>query len=238
MTGSGAGKRVLVMIAHPDDADVHAGGTVARCVDEGHDVHYILFTSGDKGHDDPAMTRDQVIALRRAEQRAAAGTVGVSRVTFLSYDDGELSWAGPGLAETATRIIREQKPDIVLTHDPFVGPPRYPTYQLHPDHRALGLAVLDAVYFRAPGHLYCPEQVAAGLGPHRVGELFLMMGDHVDHFVDISSTFDRKVAAVRAHASQWGKHPDLESFFRRRAEGIGAAPGIPLAEAFKRLVPG
>lgn len=71
-----------------------------------------------------------------------------------------------------------------------------------------------------------------------MAELFLIMGDHIDHFVDISLTFGRKVAAVRAHASQWGRHPDLEGFLRRRAEAVGAARGIPLAEAFKRLVPG
>src|SRR3989304_4126658 len=77
---------VLVMIAHPDDADVHGGGAVARWVDEGREVHDVLFTSGDKGHHDPTMTRDEVIALRRAEQRAAAATLGVQRVTFLEYE--------------------------------------------------------------------------------------------------------------------------------------------------------
>jgi len=88
----------------------------------------------------------------------------------------------------------------------------------------------------ADGHLYYPEQVAAGLGPHRVREILLMMGDHVDDVVDIGPTVERKVAAGRAQASQWGQHPDLDGFVRRRAAAVGAAHGLALAEAFKRLV--
>lgn len=105
----------------------------------------------------------------------------------------------------------------------------------HSDHRALGYAVLDTVYFRAPGHLFYPEQIGAGLQPHRVAEMYLFMGDHVDYYVDIGATLARKVAAIRSHASRWGKHPDLEGFFRRRAESIGAELDISLAAAFKRL---
>lgn len=231
-------KTILVITAHPDDADVHAGGTLARWADEGHQIHTLIFTSGDKGHDDPAITREQVIALRRVEQQAAADILGIWQVTFLDYADGDLTWAGPQLVEDVTRFIRELRPEVVLTHDPYAGAPRYLTYQLHPDHRALGFAVIDAVYFRAPGHLFYPEQVAAGLQPHRVGELYLFMGDHVDDYVDISTTFERKLAAIRAHASQWGHHPNLEGFFRRRAESVGVAQGLLLAEAFKRLMPG
>ena len=234
---SQAARRILVITAHPDDADVHAGGTIAGWVDDGHEVHAVIATSGDKGHDDPSMTREDLVILRRAEQRRAAAILGVTHVTFLDYEDGELAWAGSRLAGGITRTIREVRPDIVLTHDPYAGPPRYATYQLHPDHRAVGFAVIDAVYFRAPGPLYYPAHAAGGLAPHRVGELLLIMGDHLDHFVDIGTTFHRKVEAVRAHASQWGKHPDLEGFLRARAQRFGESQGIPLAEAFKRLLP-
>lgn len=145
MSAAAGGKRVLAVMAHPDDADVHAGGTLARWVDEGHEVHDVIVTGGDKGHDDPAISHDQVVALRRVEQAAAAKLIGVKQVSFLDYDDGDLSWVGPALTEAVTRAIREQRPDIVLTHDPYAGPPRYATYQLHPDHRAVGFAVIDAV---------------------------------------------------------------------------------------------
>lgn len=231
-------RNILVIMAHPDDADVHAGGTLARWVDEGHHVHYLIFTSGDKGHDDPTITPAAVSALRQAEQQRAAELLGVQRVTFLAYGDGDLAWVGAPLVETVTHWIRKEQPDVVMSHDPYAGPPRYLTYQLHPDHRTLGQAVIDAVYFRAPSPLTYPHQLAAGLSPQRVAEVYLFMGDHVDHYVEISATFARKVAAIGAHASQWGRHPDLEGFFRRRAAGIGAGQGMALAEAFKRLLPG
>src|SRR5712692_11034989 len=238
MTASRESKRVLVITAHPDDADVHAGGTLARWADEGHRIHSVVVTDGDKGHEDPSMTTAQVADLRRAEQRAAGDILGIHYVTFLGYEDGALSWHGAQLSEDVTRLIREQRPDVVITHDPYAGPPRYAPYQLHPDHRAVGFAVIDAVYFRAPGHLYYPAQAAAGLAPHRVPEVLLIMGDHRDHFVDISPTFERKLQAVRAHASQWGNRQDLEGFLRQTAQRIGEPAALSLAEGFQRPLPG
>ena len=228
--------RILLVTAHPDDADIMAGGTVARWLDEGHAVHSVIFTRGDKGHDDPDMTSERATALREAEQRAAAAILGAPRLTFLDFADGELAWAGPALAEAATRLIRQERPDIVVTHDPYGGAPGYREPQLHPDHRAVGLAVVEACYFRAPGPLFYPAHGAAGLGAHRVREILLIMSDHVDHVVDISATFERKVRAVRAHVSQFGKHPDVEGFLRRLAGRAGSAGQLPLAEGFKRLV--
>jgi LmbE family N-acetylglucosaminyl deacetylase len=232
-----AAKRILVLIAHPDDADVHAGGTIARWADEGHEVQLVVATSGDKGHDDPTLTVEKLVALRQTEQRRAAEILGVARVMFLDYHDGDLAWAGPRLVEDLTRLIREMRPEIVLTHDPYAGSPRYAQYQLHPDHRAVGFAAIDAVYFRAPGPLCYPDHGRAGLASHRVAELWLIMGDHHDHFVDITTTFARKVDAVRAHASQWGKHADLEGFLLGQAELASADRGMTLAEGFKRLLP-
>ena len=229
-------KRILLITAHPDDADVQAGGTIARWVEEGHEVHSAILTRGDKGHDDPSMTQAQVAALREAEQRAAAEILGVRQVTFFDYEDGELAWAGPTLVEHITRLVRAERPDIVLTHDPFAGAPGYREPQLHPDHRAVGVAALDAIYVRATAPLYYPAHAAEGLAPYRVGEILLVMSDYIDHIVDISGTFDRKVRAVRAHASQFGKRADFEAFLRRWAERVGGPSGVPLAEGFKRLV--
>jgi LmbE family N-acetylglucosaminyl deacetylase len=230
-------RRILIMTAHPDDADIMAGGTVARWIDEGHEVHSIIFTRGDKGHDDPGMTPERVAALREVEQRAAAAILGVQRLTFLDFKDGELGWAGQALAEAATRLIREERPDTIVTHDPYCGAPSYRVPQLHPDHRAIGYAVVEACYFRAPGPLYYPAHFTAGLAPHRVREVLLIMSDHSDHVVDIASTFDRKVQAVRAHATQFGNHPDVEGFLRGLAARAGVPFNMPLAEGFKRLKP-
>jgi len=235
--GHGSRRRILLMTAHPDDADIMAGGTVARWIEEGHDVHSVIFTRGDKGHDDPEITPERVAAMRDAEQRAAAGILGIQQLTFLDFKDGELPWEGSALAEAATRLVRQHQPDAIVTHDPYAGAPSYGVPQLHPDHRAVGAAVVDACYFRAPGPLYYPAHAAAGLAPHRVHELLLIMGEHRDYVVDISSTFARKVQAVRAHASQFGRHPDVEGLMRGLAERAGAAFNVPLGEAFKRLTP-
>jgi LmbE family N-acetylglucosaminyl deacetylase len=227
--------KILLMTAHPDDADIMAGGTIARWADEGHDVHSVIFTRGEKGHEDPTMTADLVATLREAEQRTAAAILGVPRVTFLDFVDGELAWAGQRMAEAATRIVRLERPEVVMTHDPYAGAPGYRVPQLHPDHRAVGAAVMDACYFRAPGPLYYPEHQSTGLSPHRVRELFLIMTEHADHGVDVTATFERKVRAVRAHESQFGQHPDVEEFLRGLATRAAAAFGLQLAEAFKRL---
>jgi len=183
------------------------------------------------------MTPERVATLRETEQRAAAAVLGGPRVIFLDFVDGELSWAGPALVEAATRLIRQERPEVIVTHDPFAGAPGYRVPQLHPDHRVVGATVVDASYFRAPGPLYYPAQGTAGLAPHRVREILLIMSDHLDHVVDISSTFDRKVRAVREHASQFGRHPDLEGFLRGLATRAGEAFGVLLAESFKRLTP-
>jgi LmbE family N-acetylglucosaminyl deacetylase len=229
------GKRILIITAHPDDADIQAGGTIAGWADAGHLVHSAILTRGDKGHDEPRMTPAEVGALREAEQRAAAEILGVARLTFLDYADGELAWAGPKLAEDLTRLVRAERPDIVVTHDPFAGAPGYREPQLHPDHRAAGSAAVDAVYVRASGPLFYPDQVAAGLAPHRVGEILLIMSDHIDHVVDVSATFERKVRAAHAHATQFAARPDFATFLRRWAERVGQPHGLALAEGFKRL---
>lgn len=165
-------RRILIMTAHPDDADIMAGGTVARWIDEGQKVHSVMFTRGDKGHDDLGMTPERVAAMREVEQRAAAAILGVQRLTFLDFNDGELAWAGPALAEAATRLVREERPDTIVTHDPYGGAPSYRVPQLHPDHRAIGYAVVEACYFRAPGPLYYPGHAADGLAPHCVGRFY------------------------------------------------------------------
>ena len=230
-------RRILLITAHPDDADIMAGGSVARWVAEGHDVHSVIVTRGDKGHEDFTITADRVAVLREREQREAAAILGVQRLTFLDFEDGELAWAGPALAEAATRLIRTERPDTVVTHDPFAGAPGYRVPQLHPDHRAVGAAVVDACYFRAPGPLYYPAQRADGLVPHRVREVLLIMSDHADHAIDIGGSFEDKVRAVRAHVSQFADHPDVRAFLAGLAARAGAAFGVPLAEGFKRLSP-
>jgi len=226
-------QRVMVIVAHPDDAEIQCGGTIARLVGRGAVVSYVLATSGNRGSSDPAMTSDQLAALREAEQLTAAARLGVTDITFLRFDDGDLAYNAQPLRGQLTKLIRQQRPEVIVTHDPFAGLTRYGACHLHPDHWATGQAVFEAAFFCAGGSLFYPDQIAAGVSPHQIAGLYLVMSDTPDGYIDISGTFAVKVAAIKAHDSQWGKQPDLEGFFRRLAEQAGARWGVPLAEGFR-----
>jgi LmbE family N-acetylglucosaminyl deacetylase len=225
--------QIMVIAAHPDDIERHCGGTVAQWVQEGWAAVFVLCTSGNRGSDDPAITPEALAQLREAEQRDAAGMLGVSEVVFLHYEDGDLVFVVPQLREELVRLIRTYRPERVLTHDPFVHSSYFP-YQLHPDHRAAGDAALQAAYPCAGGPLFYPAQVAAGLQPHKVRELYLFMTDAPDTFVDITATFDRKLAAARAHRSQHSEA--LEGRLRERAAALGRSHEMGLAEGLRRVV--
>jgi LmbE family N-acetylglucosaminyl deacetylase len=219
------GQTVAVIIAHPDDAESFCGGTIARLAQEGRAVHYLIVTHGEKGSDDPQMTPERLRLLREQEQRAAAQTLGVQTVTFLEgYVDGTVTASLP-LREALVRFLRTLRPEVVLTFDPWKR------YELHPDHRAVGLCTVDAIA-AARGRLDYPEQVAAGLTPHTVRQIYFFNTDQPNHWVDISAVFERKVAARCCHISQLrpGRHPG--DYLRRWAEEAGAMAGMRLAEAF------
>ncbi|MCS7051798.1 MAG: PIG-L family deacetylase, partial [Thermomicrobium sp.] len=150
--------RVMVVVAHPDDMEFGAGGTVARLVQEGKEVVLVQCTSGEKGTDRRDVAPECIAQQREAEEREACKRLGVREVVFLRLPDGELV---PDLAfrERIVRQIRLFRPDIVITHDPFRP------YALHPDHRAVGITTIDAVYPTARDPLYFPQHLAEGLEP-------------------------------------------------------------------------
>ncbi|HEX4060462.1 MAG TPA: PIG-L deacetylase family protein [Streptosporangiaceae bacterium] len=226
-------KQILVINAHPDDVDFSAAGTVARWTDAGIKVSYCLVTDGDAGGHDPSVPRDQIPALRRAEQTAAASAVGVSDLRFLGYSDGMVE-ATIGLRRDLARVIRQVRPDRVLCPTPERNYIRMPAS--HPDHRAVGSAALDAVYPDARNPFAFPELLAdEGLEAWTVREVWLG-GATPNHYVDVTDTFDRKVAALRAHKSQTDQMENLAEFLRawlaRNAEQAGWPEGR-LAEAFQ-----
>ena len=141
-------ERVLVVAAHPDDIEFGAAGTVARWVGEGAEVRYLLMTRGDKGSDNPDADPVALAALREGEQRAAAAEIGVTAVDFLGEPDGQVE-PSLRLRERVTRAIRAFRPEIVMSHDPtvlFVNN----EWINHPDHRAVGTVVVDAVFPHRP----------------------------------------------------------------------------------------
>jgi LmbE family N-acetylglucosaminyl deacetylase len=230
-------ERVLVVVAHPDDVDFGAAGTIAGWTDAGIEVAYCLATFGDAGGFDDT-PRDQMPALREAEQRSAAKVLGVSDLTFLGYPDGRV-YVTHELRRDIAREIRRFRPQRVVCPSPQrnwqrIGPS-------HPDHLAVGEATLCAVYPDARNPFAHPELLAdEGLDAWTVSEVWMLGGPTPDHWVDVTDTFDRKVAALRAHTSQTA-HLDLESILRPWLTRNAQAGGLPdgrLAEAFQLLPTG
>ncbi len=228
---------ILVVAAHPDDIEAHCAGTVTRLLERGEAVTYALATSGNRGTADPAVTAEAIAARREAEQLAAARVVGVERVRFLRYDDGDLLFHLPRLREALTALIREERPRTIITHDPYPGNGSRDSCAIYPDHTALGLMTFQAAYLCSPGPLFYPGQLEAGLRPHRVEMLYLIMSDRPDTFVDVEPVWDQRMAALRQHRSQGRDHPGLEGFFRGIAGVLGTSGGCRLAEGFRRLAP-
>ena len=235
-------ERVLVVVAHPDDAEFWAGGTIAGWTDAGVEVTYCVLTDGDAGGFDSVVARDGIPGIRRAEQQDAAALLSVCEVGFFGLAEGSLRGGSRGLHEDLVRVIRRVRPDRVLTWSPEWNWRRFRS--CHPDHLATGAAVLAAIYPDASNpfaltHLQRDE----GLEPWTVQEAWLLNSPEreINQYVDITETFDRKVAAVRAHASQIQDPASLAGRLRQRIAPSTAAAGLPegrLAEAFQVVVTG
>ena len=222
-------KRILAISAHPDDIEFTSGGSLARWVGEGWTVSFVVCTDGDKGSQDPAIIPAELAAIRRAEQQAAADILDITETVFLDHPDGEL-YRIPDLVETLALHIRRQRPDRLVSWDPWKP------YQLHPDHRAAGLAALDAVLAAGNPH-YFPHQLTNGLFAHQIPEVYLYGAAEPDTWVDITATFEQKMTAIEAHRSQVGHLRTLAEQMSHCNRQYGEQGGSTYAEAFKRLHP-
>jgi LmbE family N-acetylglucosaminyl deacetylase len=226
----------LAIGAHPDDVEFGAGGLLAKWADDGCVIHHLVCTDGSKGTWDPRADLRALVAVREDEQREAARRLGgphTGETRFLGYVDGEL--ASDGVArERVARVIRELRPAVVLGHDPWKR------YRLHPDHRHAGLLACEAIVAARDPHFF-PAQ---GLDAHRPDLLLLFEADEPDHVEDVTSTVERKLDALEAHASQFEstmKATDddgLAAFrgrIRARLAENGAPFGMTAAELFKAI---
>ena len=223
--------RVLVIVAHPDDAESAAGGTIARLVREGTRVAYCVATSGEKGSAERTMTPSRLAVIRQDEQRSAARVLGVEAVEFLGFPDCEVENTLES-RRAVTAAIRRHRPDLVLTQNPSR------TSRLgasHRDHRAVGAIALDCVYPLARDHLAFPDLLAQGLEPHAVREVHLMGRGEPELVVDISETIDLKIAALACHASQMPDRAALDRSVRERHAELGQLHGYRYAEIFTRI---
>jgi LmbE family N-acetylglucosaminyl deacetylase len=225
--------RILVVTAHPDDVDFGAAGTIATWTDAGIEVVYCVVTDGSAGGSDPSVSRTEMVALRQAEQIAAAKCVGVTDVRFLGYPDGRVE-ESIALRLDLTRVIRQVRPDRLVSQSPERNYFRLGIS--HPDHRAVGSATLDAVYPDARNPFAFPELADEGLEAWTVSEVWISGSPAPTHFVDVTDTFSRKVAALRAHESQTGQMDNLEELLRgwlSRSAAMGGLAEGRLAEAFQ-----
>jgi len=226
-------KIILAVGAHPDDLDFGCSGTVAKWVKDGATAYYLICTNGNKGSDDLKMTQKKLVKIRKKEQLTAAKVLGIKKVFFLSHEDGELE-NNLELKEEVTRIIRKVRPDIVFTMDPLMIYSKKRGYLNHPDHRACGQAVLDAIYPLSRDRLTFPNHEKEKLKPHKVRKVYLTNFDEQDTFFDISSTIHLKIKALLLHKSQVSK--EATERIKEWAKRVGKKKGYKFAEGFKRII--
>ena len=227
--------KVLLIVAHPDDIDFGAAGTVATLTDHDVEVVYGLVTNGQAG--EPAhLSPAELTEIRQAEQTEAAKLVGVTELHWLGFPDGHLV-ADLELRKAISRLIRTVRPDLVITQTPVRNLDRI--YAAHPDHLATGEAAVSAVYPDARNPHSFPELLAEGHEPHPVPRVWLMAGNEHNLHVDITASVDRKIDALLAHDSQNGGRRDvLPEMIREWGETNAQAAGLPgrVLESFRVVV--
>jgi LmbE family N-acetylglucosaminyl deacetylase len=230
-------QRILVILAHPDDPEFFCGATLAGWAATGHLITYWLLTCGEKGASDPDADTGMLCGDRRQEQLKAALALGVKQVNFMDNPDGYLT---PDLAlrKEITRLIRLERPDILVTCDPktlYIGDNRIN----HPDHRAAGQVVLDAVFPAAGNPLFFPDLLKEeGLQPHTPREVWIAGTLEPNMRVDVTDLWETKLQALFEHRSQIG---ELEAFKQRMRERrtVDSTPENPrYEEVFRRIVLG
>ncbi|HNR37160.1 MAG TPA: PIG-L family deacetylase [Candidatus Hydrogenedentes bacterium] len=250
-------KTVLVVVAHADDMEFLAGGTVARFVfEKGYDVYEYILTDNAKGS--YRLLPEVLIELSAREAIEAGETLGLKEVRFEGYPDGELNEVHPNvLRGQIMAIIRELKADVVMSWDPFAPG------EDHPDHRMVAMATLEAISF-ASNPLFYPNHRHP---PYMVTEAYWFAKHpwNADYFVDISSTIDKKIEALLKHDCQMALtvdalareaevigadvpitrdmppeqyRPIIEMGVRRFCAETGAAAGMAYAERFRHEKPG
>ena len=226
-------ERILIVTAHPDDVDFGAAGSVATWTDAGIEVTYCIVTDGDAGGFDPDVPRSEIAGIRQREQTAAAEQVGVSDLHFLGYPDGRLE-VSLDLRRDISRVIRQVRPQRVVTQPPLRTLDS--VYRNHPDHLAAGEATACAVYPDARNPFTFTELVAEGLEAWTVEELWFMGGSDGDTFVDITDAFDRKIAALRCHASQMTDPVGIDVRLREWNGANAVAGGLGEGRLAERFV--
>ncbi|MEJ2307394.1 MAG: PIG-L family deacetylase [candidate division WOR-3 bacterium] len=212
----------LVIMPHPDDAELACGGSVAKWVGEG-DVYYVIASDGGKGSWNENEAPYTVSCRREDEQKKAADYLGVKKVVFLQHSDGELENIKTLRVELAA-LIRKFKPYRIVTNDPW-------TRMFHPDHRANAFAVIGGIMIARDWHFY-PFLKEIGLKPARPEKLLLAPTDNPNFVVDITDTIDKKTKDICFHESQFTIKEGWEKNLRDWSREIAKDSNFEYGEAF------
>lgn len=231
-------RTILAVMAHPDDAELTCGASIARWVRDGDRAILVVATDGARGGKHVGADAVEMQRTRSAEQREAAAVLGFAETIFLGFPDGDLA-DDEALRGALVEQIRRVRPDVAVVMDPLTVI-QHNSYVNHRDHRMLGMATLDALYPEASNAGYFPEQIDCGLQPHKVPELLLVNTDAPNHWVDVSDTLETRFRALRCHRSQIRLWPENgEAIIRQQRElagVLGIEHGVRYAEEFRRIV--
>lgn len=227
-------ERVLAVYGHPDDAEISAGGALARWSSEGAEVHLLVLTQGEKGSQDPDQDPVELARIRIEETGRACELMGFAGHEHLGYLDGGIENDATLQGEIVERV-RRLRPTTLVCPDPtavLFGD----RYYNHRDHRVAGWAALDAIAPASGNPHYFREQLAAGLEVHSVDEVYLSGTFEPNCWVDIGAAIELKIDALYCHASQLVQAGEwFREFLRERAEDAGRQVDVLYAEAFRRL---
>ncbi len=225
-------KKILVILAHPDDPEFFCGATLAKWASEGHQITYCLLTHGEKGTNAEFSDTEHVKEIREQEQKEAAAAIGAQKVLFLNHPDGFLE-VNLSLRKELVRVMRKEQPDIVISCDPSNFFIKGESIN-HPDHRATGLAVVEAIFPAVQNNDFYPELVTEGLNQHHIQELWLSLPREANIVLDVTAYWDKKIEALIKHKSQVG---DPEVFKERmKTRGRVVFGKRKYFEEFHRLV--
>lgn len=221
----------MIIVAHPDDIEFGCGGSIAHWRDEGRRIVYVVCTSGDKGSNDPAMLPEKLAGIREQEQISAAAHFGITDVEFLGYPDQELEDTA-SFRKELVRQMRKYRPEVVITMDP------YRRYIWHRDHRITGQVCLDAVFPYVRDPLAYPDLLEENLAAHKVREIWFFGSEDINHRIDITATFQRKIDALFSHTSQMDSmgREKVESWVRKRCMEMAEGTEFQYVEGFHRVV--
>jgi LmbE family N-acetylglucosaminyl deacetylase len=207
-------QRALVIMAHPDDPDFTCAGTVIQMARQGIEVTYMILTNGDKGNHNPEITRNQLIAMRKIEQRNAAQLCGVKQVLFMGEEDGFLR-PTRSIRKRVTREIRRIRPELIICPHPdryLVGE----GYINHPDHRNAGLVALEAIFPAADNPMFYPDMADEGYLPHKISQLYVAGHEQPNVEIDITDDINQKIQAILCHTSQIANPEEAPQRWRER----------------------